>query len=101
MMAGSKTSLRRPAKGCAFRGVPEGEDAGSKRNLYEASHRVTKLVRSEIFRVAKRASLERARVRESPTDHPAWWQVRSHSRLWEKPAPRRGSHPFKWKQSSL
>jgi hypothetical protein len=31
-MARSKTSLRRPAKGCAFRGVPEAEDAGSKRN---------------------------------------------------------------------
>jgi hypothetical protein len=32
MMAGSKTSLRRPAKGRAFRGVPEAEDAGSQRN---------------------------------------------------------------------
>jgi hypothetical protein len=30
-MVGSKTSLRRPVKGGAFRGVPEAEDASSKR----------------------------------------------------------------------
>jgi len=23
-----------------------------------------------------------------PTGHPAWWQACSHSRSWEKPAPR-------------
>ena len=37
----------------------------------------------------------------APTGHPAWWLVCSRSRWWEKPAPRRGSHPFKEKQSSL
>jgi hypothetical protein len=35
-MPGSKTSLRRPAKGDAFRAVPEAEDAGSKRHPYDA-----------------------------------------------------------------
>ncbi len=34
MTAGPETSLRGPAKGCAFRGVPEAEDTGSKRNVF-------------------------------------------------------------------
>src|SRR6266496_2594939 len=45
MMAGSKTSLKRPAKDCAFRSVPEAEDAGPKKKCFWPPSACSKLSR--------------------------------------------------------